>query len=186
MDVYQPKLLLITLYACLVGLFLGGVYDLIRFGRLTRTVMPSGERRDGGRCETVFLFFEDVFFWLFAALTVILLLFHSNEGKIRWFALVFAAIGFALYRLTVSPFVIRSFVFLISRTKRAALFVKHRLLCPLTRFLLRILTKMLHIIASFLNIFLRIYDNIKLRRETKKAIGRYLAESEAFFERFPP
>ena len=184
MDVYQPELLLIILYACLVGLFLGGVYDLIRFGRLMRTVMPSGERREGGRCEGVFFFFEDFFFWLIAALTVIILLFHSNEGKIRWFALAFAAVGFALYRLTVSPLVIRIFIFLISRTKRVALFVKYRLLCPLARFLLRVLTKMLHIIASFLNIFLRIYDNIKVKRETKKAIIRYLAESEAFFERF--
>ncbi|MBE6565321.1 MAG: hypothetical protein E7655_08625 [Ruminococcaceae bacterium] len=183
MEISQSQLLLVTLYALLIGICLGGVYDLFRMARVAREVTASGERRTHGRFEPLLLFFEDLLFWLIASLSVILFLFHANEGKIRWFALVFCALGFALYGLTVGRLVMRISAFLVCQIKRFGLFVKKKWLLPLLRFALRVLTEMLHIVAFFLNIFWRIYDKIKTKRETKRRKARYLAESASLFDR---
>ena len=108
MEISQSQLLLIVLYSFLIGFCLGGVYDLFRIARIARQITSSGEWRRQGRLDPVLLFLEDLFFWLIVSFCVILFLFHANEGKIRWFALVFSSCGFAAYLFTVGRLVMKT------------------------------------------------------------------------------
>lgn len=54
----------------------------------------------------VLVFFEDILFWLIAALTVTIMLYAANGGRIRAFAPVCCALGFAIWYYTAGKLVI--------------------------------------------------------------------------------
>ena len=100
----------VLLYAAGVGAFLGIVYDIFRIVRIATT--PTGEASAKGKMIRVgtwlsdFLIFgEDILFSLIASVTVTVFLFNINDGKVRWFALVGAGIGFFLYYFTIGKIV---------------------------------------------------------------------------------
>lgn len=77
-------------YSVLLGIGLCVLYDLFR---LDRKVF---------RRSAVTVFFEDIVFWLIAALaTFCLLLLHTN-GQVRAFVLIGLLIGFLICRLTLT------------------------------------------------------------------------------------
>lgn len=49
---------------------------------------------------------EDFFFWVFCAIGSFCLLIEENNGTLRWFAILGAAIGMAAYKKSVSSFYI--------------------------------------------------------------------------------
>lgn len=50
---------------------------------------------------------EDLFFWIGCAIGVFYLLYDENNGILRWFAILGAALGMLLYKRTISPFLIK-------------------------------------------------------------------------------
>ena len=50
---------------------------------------------------------EDLFFWIGCAIGVFYLLYDENNGILRWFAILGAAMGMLLYKKTISPFLIK-------------------------------------------------------------------------------
>ena len=58
----------------------------------------------------VAVFVTDIVFSVFAALTVIILLYHLNFGKVRYFALIAAFSGFILSRYLLNRFLVSPFV----------------------------------------------------------------------------
>ena len=119
MSLSQGGLAALYLWSFLLGIFLGGVYDLLRVTRVLLGVHYSqrtaerlqtiqlpllghiGKRKRSSRLLGVVLFLEDLFFCLTAGVAMILLFYGANHGKIRIPALLLAAVGFLAYRLSI-------------------------------------------------------------------------------------
>ena len=121
-DSYQ--LILIFL---LPGVFLGIVYDIFRILRISRAseLAISGGLYDKIRprkplfgsfsrvfktksvkiADKIIVFIEDILFWLIAAVTEILFIFHTNGGEIRIYCLLASILGFILYNRTLGRLV---------------------------------------------------------------------------------
>lgn len=83
------------LHAVYMGIFITFVYDLLR---IFRRVVPH---------RGFFVSAEDLFFWIYCGGEVFLLMYHESDGTLRWFAVLGALAGMALYRKLVSPFFVR-------------------------------------------------------------------------------
>ena len=105
------------------GIFLGVIYDIFRIIRIARNDNPyyllkEIKRRyfpekentisslHRSKREFVWVFIEDVFFFLILAVTEILSVYYFNEGKIRVYCLFFSGIGFLCYQKTIGRLVI--------------------------------------------------------------------------------
>ncbi len=114
----QTVLAQLWLYAFLLGVGLGAVYDAFRITRvflgvsytkaaserLQRIRLPYLAPRPPRRTSRVLgavVFFEDLLFALIGGVAMILLFYQINNGKIRFPAFFLAALGFFLYRITL-------------------------------------------------------------------------------------
>ncbi|MBQ1261755.1 MAG: spore cortex biosynthesis protein YabQ [Clostridia bacterium] len=119
MEISQYALLLLYVYAGILGICLGFFYDGIRITRIflgahySRRVAKRLQglrlpflKKKPARAESRFLglaiFLEDLFFCVFAGVSFILLLYAQNNGRFRFLALICTCLGFLLYRLTLS------------------------------------------------------------------------------------
>lgn len=111
----------LLLYSFAVGALLGVLWDIFRIirlivcnGRSTDNSfpirLPASEREVTKALSfkhrqkvlpIILIFISDLLFCLFAAVSVILLLFHLNGGQIRGFVLFGAALGAVIYYFTV-------------------------------------------------------------------------------------
>lgn len=122
MGISQSAIGALYFYAFLLGVLLGAVYDCLRitrvfFGnhysrraarRLQRLRLPllkSAKVRTESRALGVIVFFEDLLFCLFAGIALILLLYGFHNGKLRFFVVICACIGFLIYRGTLGKIV---------------------------------------------------------------------------------
>lgn len=118
MQISQSALFHLCAASFLAGLVLALLYDLLYMMRLwlipseVRYQVPkiqelraprikkgSAKKRRAG---SVVLFFQDVFFCLVCAITVILLLYWLNNGAFRAAAPICMAVGFGLWRISLS------------------------------------------------------------------------------------
>lgn len=76
-------------HSVLMGLGITFVYDCIR---VLRRLFKHG---------TVLTSLEDLLFWLACGIAVFYMLYRENDGTLRWFAVMGAAIGMICYKLTV-------------------------------------------------------------------------------------
>ncbi len=114
----QAVLAQLWLYAFLLGVGLGAVYDAFRItrvflgvsytqkatARLQSIRLPYLSPRPPRRTSRVLgavVFFEDLLFALIGGVAMILLFYQINNGKIRFPAFFCAALGFFLYRVTL-------------------------------------------------------------------------------------
>ena len=122
MNLSQAELAWLYLYALLLGVALAAVYDLLRITRVFLGVRYSRRfakrmrdvqlpflrprpKRAESRALGVVVFFEDLFFCMFAAVALILLFYQANNGKFRFPALLAVGAGFLLYRGTLGRLV---------------------------------------------------------------------------------
>lgn len=122
MGASQAVLARLWLYAFLLGVGLGAVYDALRITRvflgvsytdklkerLHNVQLPYLAPRPPRRTSRVLgavMFFEDFFFAAGAGIAMILLFYQVNSGKIRIPAFFCAAIGFCLYCKTLGKLV---------------------------------------------------------------------------------
>lgn len=84
-------------FLCMVigGMMIAFVYDIIRIKR--RTI----------KTNIAFVNIEDFLYWIVVALVMFSVVYYSNEGEIRGYIFVGAAIGAILYTLVLSKFVIK-------------------------------------------------------------------------------
>lgn len=82
------------LASLLTGAFIGLIYDVFRVGRVIYS---------GGRIK---LFFEDVLFFLMAALVFTVFMFNATMGVVRMFAALGALAGFFAYRFSLGLFTV--------------------------------------------------------------------------------
>ena len=89
-----------------VGVAIGLLYDVFR---ILRKTMPH---------FALAVQLEDVLFWLAATGAMFYFLLRRNFGEVRPFTLIGAGCGIALYFATVSPFILKFFVAVITYLKR--------------------------------------------------------------------
>lgn len=135
------------------GAFMAFVYDVVRlFRRLIRH----------GRFAVDF---EDILYWTACFGLSFTLLYYGNNGVIRFAAVLGAAVGMALYAVTVGRFFVRVSFFIIDKTV-GALF---RLIRRIVKSILRFLKKWYHKWQSLLKrIMKRISQKIQLTRAAKR------------------
>ena len=83
------------LYALLMGIFITFIYDILR---IFRRVIPH---------NGFFVSLEDLFFWIYCAMEVFLLMYHESNGTLRWFAVLGAVAGMFAYKKLISPFFVK-------------------------------------------------------------------------------
>lgn len=82
-------------FSCfLAGIAITMVYDIIRAVR--RVVRHNG----------FFIALEDVVFWAFVSVLLFLLLYHMNNGTVRWFAVFGLFVGMCLYKKIFGDFLV--------------------------------------------------------------------------------
>lgn len=91
------------LHSFLLGIIITFVYDNIR---VCRRVI---------RHNIFFISIEDLFFWIWAALTIFVFQNRENNGVFRWFSVVGAFVGMLVYRKTLSNFYIKNMTFLLQK-----------------------------------------------------------------------
>ena len=118
MDISQAALARLYLYALLLGIGLGLVYDALRITRvllgahysrraarrlqeISLPLLCARKKKTESRALGIVVFLEDLLFCLFAAIAMILLFYEANHGKIRFPALLCVGVGFLLYRSTL-------------------------------------------------------------------------------------
>ncbi|MBO5295117.1 MAG: spore cortex biosynthesis protein YabQ [Clostridia bacterium] len=142
MSISQSALAWLYLYALLLGLGLGAVYDLLRITRVFLGVHYSQRaakrlqnirlpllspyrRKKEKRALGVIVFLEDLTFCLFSAISFILLFYIQNNGKIRFPVFLCAGAGFLLYRATLGKLIMlfsEVIAFFLETTARYAAF----------------------------------------------------------------
>ena len=130
MEFSQIALVALSAIAFFLGLFLGMIYDLLRaIGNtsqiLTRTnqlptfkALQSFYARKGKRKQfrfkSVLRFFADFLFCICTAISVILLFYQGNNGKMRFPVLLCILLGALLYRALFSRAVLAVWTFLLA------------------------------------------------------------------------
>ena len=81
-------------HSFLLGIIITAVYD--GFLILRRLVKHS----------LLMISLEDLLFWMGCAVGVFMMLYEENNGILRWFAVMGAASGMVLYKISISEFII--------------------------------------------------------------------------------
>ena len=91
------------LHSFLLGIAVTAVYDV--FLILRRLVKHS----------LLLISLEDLLFWIGCAIGVFMMLYEENNGILRWFAVLGAAIGMILYKVSISEFIVNIMSTVIGR-----------------------------------------------------------------------
>lgn len=92
-DIVKESIFL--LYSIRLGIIITFVYDWLRVAR--RVV----------RHRDFAVSIEDFLFWSWCFVMTFLMLYQENNGILRWFSVIGAALGMFLYRLTVGRFFVK-------------------------------------------------------------------------------
>ena len=137
MELSMTEQALVFLFSCAVGVFLGAVYDIFR---IIRVAFNS---------RWLSIFFQDFIFCIFSAVSVILLVFYTNSGIVRWFSLAGCFICFLLYHLTVGRFIMFMAKKIINFIKKVLNFIKSVTIIPAVKLIL-FMIKLLKRFARFI------------------------------------
>ena len=113
----------ITLYALVLGLLFGVLYDALRITRMLVGITPvhvkhiSWTRRlpsrhigrvgKGPVSELIFIHLLDIIYGLCTGVCFCVFLYALNNGRFRWYLLLGCALGFAAYYYSVGKLVLR-------------------------------------------------------------------------------
>ena len=108
MELSQAGIAKLYLFALILGAALAFFFDMLRLPRrfAQQTIdfgkqKPTVSLRKRRVVAFVIVFLEDFLFCIVAAVSLILLFYEQNNGKVRPFAFFAAGIGFFLYRVTL-------------------------------------------------------------------------------------
>lgn len=153
----------VNVFLCTVagGILIGIIYD---FFRVLRKFFRTG---------SVAAFFEDIIFWIVVSLVLFFTLYISNDGEVRFYIFVGAAIGAALYFLTASPVLVNFMVAAVNFVHSCLKIVFKALFLPL-----RLIGKMagkpaMLLLGKLTRVFIIIYKYAACRlREIRKTVRK--------------
>lgn len=106
----------LALWSVIVGAFLCAVYDVFRLFRLRR------------KQNAVLLFVCDIVFSVISAVCTAVLFFNLSYGRMRAYSFLLIAVGFLIWRFTVSRAVMRLMLVLINALSKILNSIKMRVL----------------------------------------------------------
>jgi len=147
---------IVFLFSCVVGGFLGAFYDVFRIIRIAFN------------SKWLAVFFQDLIFCIFSAISVILLVFYTNSGMIRWFSLLGCFMCFVLYHITIGRIVMFLSKKIIDFIKRVLRFLYKITVIPVKTAILFILGRLRKFICFILKISRRSRARLYYGREKQK------------------
>ena len=162
MEISQRLLGMLFVWAVLLGFALGGVYDVLRITRilcgvhyagrplqsasgavdasLAPSSPPTFRRRLSRILRTLLIFAEDLLFGVVCGISLIILLYYTNDGQFRALSVCGMACGFFVYYHTLGRLVMLFSEVIVYALRRLVLWIVHLTLLPfrwLTRLLCR-------------------------------------------------
>ena len=128
------------LFSSAVGVFLGIFYDVFRIWRIAFNSKWAS------------IFIQDFLFCVFSSLIIVILIFHTNSGSVRWFSLFGSFIAFLLYHLTVGKLVMYLAAKIIILVKKVLGFICKLIMTPI-RFIIKLIKRTCLFIFGILSRF---------------------------------
>ncbi len=140
---------LIFFYACLLGGALGVCYDIFR---ILRIAFVPGK---------IAIFIQDILFAAISLLSLFLFCQATTDGSIRFFVLIGATAGFALYYATIGVLIFKTATVIINAIKRLLTFLFRVFVSPFKK-IFRFTYKLFRPFLSPVNrLIKKIYKKIK-------------------------
>ena len=161
MAINQAYLFLIF---ALNGIFIGVLFDFFRI------------LRKSFKTANWIINIEDISFWILTGLSIIYCMYNFSDGSLRFFMFLGLGLGLLLYMLTLSSFIVKTVVKIISIIKKIVVtvfriiifpfkaifkFVEKILFRPIYLFFIKIQNNMT---KKFKNIFLNINKSKKVQK----------------------
>ena len=138
MELSMTEQAVVFLFSCAVGVFLGAFYDVFRIIRIAFN------------SRWLSIFFQDFIFCIFSALSVILLVYYTNSGIVRWFSLAGCFLCFLLYHMTIGRLIMFAAKKIIAFIKKVLNFIKSVTLVPAVKLII-FLFKLLKRLARYIS-----------------------------------
>ena len=144
------------------GIIIGLIFDFFRI------------LRKSFKTSNFVTYIEDILFWIFTGISIIYFMYNFSNGSIRLFIFLGLILGFFLYILTISKYIIKFFVFIICLLKKIINKLFHIIYLPF-----KIIKKFIYmkIIKHFYILFLKLpqifskyinKNSQKMSKKTKK------------------
>ena len=161
MAINQAYLFLIF---ALDGIFIGVLFDFFRI------------LRKSFKTINLITNIEDILFWILTGLSIIYCMYNFSDGSLRFFMFLGLSLGLLLYMLTLSKFIVGTFVKIISIIKKFVFTVVKIIIFPF-KFIFKIIEKFIfrpvyllftkmqnNMTKKFKNIFFNINKSKKVQK----------------------
>lgn len=88
------------------GVCIGLIFDLFRI------------LRKSFKTSNLIIYIQDILFWIFTGISIVFFMYNYSDGSIRLYMILGLILGFLLYLLTISKYIIKVFVIFICIIKR--------------------------------------------------------------------
>lgn len=88
------------------GVCIGLIFDLFRI------------LRKSFKTSNLIIYIQDILFWIFTGISIVFFMYNYSDGSIRLYMILGLILGFLLYLLTISKYIIKVFVIIICIIKR--------------------------------------------------------------------
>jgi spore cortex biosynthesis protein YabQ len=126
----------VFLYSVAGGILIAFIYDIFRL------------KRRAVKTAAVFIYLEDIAFWMVVAVIMLAVLYYGNEGEIRGYIFLAVIFGVFIYLLLLSKIVMNVFMFILKIIYRIFSFVINIMVWPI-RVILRFLSIPARVIMRF-------------------------------------
>ena len=153
----------------IVGMLIGVLFDIFRI------------LRKNIKTNDFITYIEDIVFWIITGMIIIYSMYIFSDGELRFFMIAGIIIGAIIYLLTISEYIIKISMFLISFLKKLiAIPVKitNNLIILLTRLVKRLLSPIQHLLIK---IFFRPIFIICIN--FRKQFVKKIKKSRGFFKK---
>lgn len=106
MSTFLVEETILFLKSCVLGVFLGCLFDLFRIFRMTV------------KCGTIFVFIQDILYFAIITFVTFMFLLSYNDGRLRMFILVGELMGSVLYFFSLSILILKSSELIIKVMKK--------------------------------------------------------------------
>ena len=168
MEISLTEHSIVFIFSCVVGGLLGAFYDVFRIIRIAFN------------SKWLSVFFQDFIFCIFSAFSIILLVFYTNSGQIRWFSLFGCFTCFVLYHLTIGRFIMFASKKIIDFIKKVLKFLYKITIVPFKMTVLFILKQIKRLYKFMLKTFgtakgdlYYINQRRKMKRGASRGFGLY-------------
>ena len=102
------------------GVFIGLIFDFFRI------------LRKSFKTTNIITYIQDILFWILTGIIIIFCMYKFSDGEIRFFMLLGIILGFSLYLLMFSSFIIQICVFIIKYIKKIIKYTIKLIISPLS------------------------------------------------------